>query len=89
MSSVSELSDQNFESEEFNVSIYEQSNVQVNSKRESFSLLENILFSFLKFFTVNEQYLISFIELNSRVIQFIFSSNIILYTSLYLEIFQC
>jgi hypothetical protein len=29
MSSVSETSDQNLESEEFNASIYEQSNVQV------------------------------------------------------------
>ena len=31
MSSVSETSDQNFESEEFNASIFEQSNIQVTS----------------------------------------------------------
>ena len=37
MSSVSELSDQNFESEEFNVSIYEQSNVQVNLYTDGFA----------------------------------------------------
>jgi hypothetical protein len=49
MSSVSETSDKNLESEEFNASIYEQSNVQVfflNITKQNFIFKKNILIVF-------------------------------------------